>query len=91
MSACQPSDIPIEEVLKLEIEVNQVAFNKRYYQRLAGRLIYLDYTRPGMSYALSTISQFMHNPDKETYAGNYEDYQLSTLGYFTFVGENLVT
>ena len=61
MSACQPSDTPLEEGLKLEIETDQVPVDKGRYQRLVGKLMYLAHTRPDISYALSTVSQFMHN------------------------------
>ena len=38
---------------------------KRRYQRLVGRLIYLAHTRPDLAYALSIVSQFMHNPGEQ--------------------------
>ena len=36
--------------------------DKRMYQRLVGRLIYLAHTRPNIAYWVSVISQFMHDP-----------------------------
>lgn len=42
MSACQPTNTPVEEGLRLCIEPTQVPANKEKYQRLVGRLmIYL--------------------------------------------------
>ena len=35
---------------------------REIYQRLVGKLIYLAHTRLDISYAVSLISQFMHNP-----------------------------
>ena len=32
------------------------------YQRVVGRLIYLAHTRPYITYSMSVISQFMHDP-----------------------------
>ncbi|KAL6335066.1 hypothetical protein AAG906_026446 [Vitis piasezkii] len=61
MSGCQPVDAPIEEGLKLCVEPNQVSTDKRRYQRLVGRLMYLAHTRPDLAYALSVVSQYMHN------------------------------
>eukprot|EP00268_Persea_americana_P063544 TRINITY_DN82513_c0_g1_i1.p1 TRINITY_DN82513_c0_g1~~TRINITY_DN82513_c0_g1_i1.p1 ORF type:complete len:453 (-),score=74.75 TRINITY_DN82513_c0_g1_i1:7-1176(-) len=127
MSACQPADTPIEEGMKLCIEANQVPVDKRRYQRLVGRLMYLAHTRPNLAYALSIVSQYMHNPGEQhmnavmrimrylksapgngilftknencrsvdaytdaDWAGAVDD-RLSTSGYFTFVGGNLVT
>ena len=36
--------------------------DKRMYQRLVGKLIYLAHTRPDIAYSVSVISQFMHDP-----------------------------
>ena len=36
--------------------------DKRMYQRLVARLIYLPHTRPDIAYSVSVISQFMHDP-----------------------------
>ena len=36
--------------------------DKERYQRLVGRLIYLSHTRPDIAFALSVVSQFMHDP-----------------------------
>ena len=65
MSACQPVDAPIEEGLKLCVETNQVSVDKGRYQRLVGILMYLAHTRSDLAYALSIVSQFMHNPRKQ--------------------------
>ncbi|RVW43554.1 Retrovirus-related Pol polyprotein from transposon RE1 [Vitis vinifera] len=62
MSGCQPVNTPIEEGLKLCVELNQVSTDKGRYQRLVGRLMYLAHTRPDLAYALSVVSQYMHNP-----------------------------
>ena len=61
MEGCLLVDTHIEESLKLYIEPNQVPINKGRCQRLVGRLMYLAYTRPDLTYALSAISQYMHN------------------------------
>ena len=127
MSACQPADTPVEEGLKLCVETNQVPVNKGRYQRLIGRLMYLAHTRPDLAYALSIVSQFMHNNGEQhmnavmrilrylksaprkgilftknvdcqsvdaysdaDWVGAIDD-RRSALGYFTFVGGNLVT
>ena len=38
--------------------------DKGRYQRLVGKLIYLSHTRPDIAYAVSVVSQFMHDPHK---------------------------
>lgn len=39
--------------------------DKKQYQHLVGKLIYLSHTRPDIAYAVGVISQFMHQPQKE--------------------------
>ncbi|WJZ90854.1 hypothetical protein VitviT2T_009971 [Vitis vinifera] len=65
MSEYQPVNTPIEEGLKLCVEPNQVSTDKGRYQRLVGRLMYLAHTRPDLAYALSVVSQYMHNPGEQ--------------------------
>ena len=61
MSGCQPVNTPIEEGMKLCVELNQVSTDKGRYQRLVGRLMYLAHIRPDLAYALSVAIQYMHN------------------------------
>ena len=63
MSACQPADTLVEEGLKLCVD--QVPVDTRRYQRLVRKLMYLSHTRPDLAYALSIVSQFMHNPGEQ--------------------------
>ncbi|XP_057968152.1 secreted RxLR effector protein 161-like [Malania oleifera] len=44
---------------------NQVPIDKVRYQRLVGKIIYLSRTRPDIAYAVSVVSQFMHNPSED--------------------------
>ncbi|CAL8991733.1 unnamed protein product, partial [Prunus brigantina] len=77
MSACQPVETPLEEGLKLGIDLNQVPADKGRYQRLVGRLMYLAHTRPDLAHVLGVVRSIND--------------RRSTSGYFTFVGGNLVT
>ncbi|RVW86236.1 Retrovirus-related Pol polyprotein from transposon RE1 [Vitis vinifera] len=61
MLGCQPIDTLIEESLKLCVKPNQVSTDKERYQRLVGRLMHLAHIRPDLAYALSVVSQYMHN------------------------------
>ena len=61
MSGCQPVDTPIKKGMKLCVEPNQISTDKGRYQRLVGKLMYLAHTRPDLAYALSVVSQYMHN------------------------------
>ena len=65
MSACEPIDTPIEVNHGLAFFSDQIPTNKERYQRIVGRLIYLTHTRPDLAYAVSVVSQFMHNPSDQ--------------------------
>ncbi|RVX01324.1 Retrovirus-related Pol polyprotein from transposon RE1 [Vitis vinifera] len=91
MSGCQPVNTPIEEGLKLCVKSNQVSTDKERYQRLVGRLMYLAHTRPDLAYALSVVSQYMHNLGEQHMNAVMRILRRSTSGYFTFVSGNLVT
>ena len=62
MIGCKPCDTPIEPGQKLDISEEEEGVDKGQYQRLVGKLIYLSHTRPDIAFAISVISQFMHNP-----------------------------
>lgn len=61
MMGCKPTDTPMEPNVKLGLEGGKEV-NKEQYQRLVGKLIYLAHTRPGIAFAVSVVSQFMHSP-----------------------------
>ena len=65
MSWCKPSDTPIEMGTKLGDVKDGVPVDTWRYQRLVGKLIYLSHTRPGIAFAVSMVSQFMHSPCEE--------------------------
>jgi hypothetical protein len=62
---CKPVDTPIVQNHKLGEHPDQAPTNKERYQRLVGKLIYLSHTCPDIAYAVSVVSQFMHNPSEE--------------------------
>jgi len=59
---CRPCETPIDLKHRLENDEEGATTDKGQYQRLVGKLIYLAHTRPDIAYALSVVSQFMHNP-----------------------------
>jgi hypothetical protein len=61
MSGCRPALTPIEQNQRLTSESGEPVDRERY-QRLVGHLIYLSHTRPDIAFAVSVVSQFMHNP-----------------------------
>jgi len=65
MLDCKPVDTPMIQNQKLGDFSEQVPTNKKRYQRLVGKLIYLSHTRPDICYTVSIVSQFMHYPSEE--------------------------
>ncbi|RVX15566.1 Retrovirus-related Pol polyprotein from transposon RE1 [Vitis vinifera] len=59
---CKLVSTPMDPNHKLGEDKEESMVDKRMYQRLVGRLIYLAHTRPGIAYLMSVISQFMHDP-----------------------------
>ena len=59
LSGCRPT--PIEQNHRL-ISEDGPPVDRERYQRLVGRLIYLSHTRPDIAFAVSVVSQFMHDP-----------------------------
>jgi Reverse transcriptase (RNA-dependent DNA polymerase) len=61
MLGCRPVNTPIDPNHKLSGEIGDQV-EKGQYQRLVGKLIYLAHTRPNISYAVSVVSSYMHDP-----------------------------
>ena len=61
----KPVDTPIELVAKKDGENKTIPVDKRRYQRLVGKLIYLSHTRPDIAFSVSYVSQYMHAPYEE--------------------------
>nr|XP_016475401.1 PREDICTED: uncharacterized mitochondrial protein AtMg00810-like [Nicotiana tabacum] len=50
-----------------ELDNDKEMEDRRPYQRLMGRLLYLSITRPDISFVVQTLSQFMHAPKESHY------------------------
>ena len=59
---CKLVSTPMDLNHKLGEAKEEPMVDKRMYQRLVGRLIYLAHTRPNIACSVSVISQFMHDP-----------------------------
>ena len=53
---CKPVSTPMDPNHKLGEDKEELVVDKRMYQRLVGRLIYLAHTRPDIAYSVSVIS-----------------------------------
>lgn len=65
MSGCKPSNTPLEANTKLGETKDDILVDKKIYQRLVERLIYLSHTRSDITFSVSLVSQFMHSPYEE--------------------------
>ena len=63
MLGCRPAVSPIDVMAKISAEAGEQVDRERY-QRLVGRLIYLTHTRPDISFSVSVVSRYMHDPRK---------------------------
>lgn len=61
-TSCKPANTPVDPNEKLGNAEEDIAVDKEMYQRLVGKLIYLSHTRPDVAFAVSLVSQFMHQP-----------------------------
>ena len=59
---CKPTTTPLDVNIKIGKGDDGAAVDKLFYQRLIGKLIYLNHRRPDISYAVSLLSQFMSEP-----------------------------
>ncbi|KAK3036241.1 hypothetical protein RJ639_030783 [Escallonia herrerae] len=62
LTGCKPASFPMEQQHKLSNESGEICKNPEEYRRLVGRLLYLNITRPNISYAVHILNQFMHDP-----------------------------
>ena len=63
---CKSVSTPMDPNHKLGEVKKEPVVDKRMYQRLVGRFIYLAHARPNIPYSISVINQFMHDP-RETH------------------------
>ena len=62
MLGCQPARTPLDVNVKIEKGDSGTIVDKTAYQRLIGKLIYLNHTCPDISFVVSLLSQFMSEP-----------------------------
>ncbi|XP_073112227.1 secreted RxLR effector protein 161-like [Elaeis guineensis] len=61
MLGCRPAATLIEQNHHLMID-GDTAVDRKRYQHLMRRLIYLSHTRPNITFAVSVMSQYIHDP-----------------------------
>ena len=56
MLGCKPTDTLMDYTTKLGTIKGNAPMDKRRYQRLVGKLIYLSHTRPIIAFSISVVS-----------------------------------
>lgn len=59
---CRTSSVPMEPNVKITKTGGDLLESPAMYRRLVGKLIYLTITRPDLSYAVNSLSQYMGTP-----------------------------
>lgn len=62
LEGCKPSAFPMEQGLKLDKSDAEERVDAGQYRRLIGRLLYLQATRPDITYSVNLLSQFVADP-----------------------------
>ncbi|XP_030479381.2 uncharacterized mitochondrial protein AtMg00810-like [Cannabis sativa] len=59
---CKPAKAPMDPRTRLDDQQGEPLTNPSTYRQLIGKLLYLTLSRPDITYAVNTLSQFMANP-----------------------------
>ncbi|KAJ0878384.1 putative RNA-directed DNA polymerase [Helianthus annuus] len=62
LEGCKPSSFPMEQNLKLGKGEEEDKVDSSQYRRLVGHLLYLQATRPDITYIVNVLSQFVTGP-----------------------------
>lgn len=87
MSECTPMATPMEEGIRLHLNMEEDFVNATEYQSLVGSLIYLTNTHPDIAYSVSCLNRFMAAPQHPHLkaARKVLSYIKGTISYGTFI------
>ena len=85
--ACKPSNVPMEQSVRLSSSNGDGVSDHSLYRRLVGKLLYLTLTRPDKSFSVHKLSQFMSAPKMPHLQAAYKilKYLKKTLGQGLFL------
>ena len=70
----KPGSTPMEQNHRLALANGSELSSPDQFRRLVGRLIYLCFTRPELTYSVHILSQFMHLPRQEHWEAAFHTY-----------------
>lgn len=62
LTGAKPTTTLVLKNIQLCSDKGKLLHDPKKYRRLVGRLLYLNFTRPDISYAVQQLSQFLHSP-----------------------------
>jgi len=62
LTGCKPANFPSSTNLNHSVDQGEPLSNPEVYGRLVGRLLYLNITRPNISYSVQNLSEFVSQP-----------------------------
>lgn len=62
MTDCKVVDFPFPKGLNLSNSNGEILSNSKVYRRIIDKLLYLNMTRPDISFAIQQLSQFLFAP-----------------------------
>ncbi|RZC28933.1 Elongation factor G-1, mitochondrial [Glycine soja] len=86
-----PIDSPMDPNQKLMADQGEPHSDLGRYRKLVGKLIYLAITRPGISFSVTVVSQFMLAPHLDHWKAVTCILKRSTTGYCVSIGSNIIS
>lgn len=86
LPGCKPSSIPMDPSHKLNMETGKLLEDVELYRRLVGKLMYLTFTRPDITFAVHRLCQFTSAPREPHLTAVYKvlSYLKGTIGQGLF-------
>ncbi|XP_021740126.1 uncharacterized protein LOC110706515 [Chenopodium quinoa] len=90
MTDCKVDDFPFPKGLKFHKDTGDKFSDPEMYRRIIGKLLYLNMTRPDISYAVQQLSQFFGDPRLPHFsaAQHVLKYLKGTLQHGLFYSDN---